>query len=534
MNYQDTTPKIIEVTGEEAKLIRAAEAVELAAERRAQAEAPEGMVAPMTFFETEYERSIESEKMKLVSKYQMAQNLSTPPILVPVADYAPIQRPSEVSYHPYVQRNLTDMDLANLLLGRVTLLRKGENVYLYNGTYYEWLPTDKFHTLILGMLRKELSINGSSKQIKNVAAAILAEPTIERTEVNGQCRGLCLENGVLDIAGLTLHEHDPHFYFTWRMPVQWYGAQPCPVFDQFLATVTGGDPVLMQRFWEAIGYILVPNDNRAKRFILMSGLGNTGKSVLGNLLRSFFASDCVSSVDIFKMGDRFSLATLARALINISMDLSDCAMSEQAVSMIKQITGGDLVQVEEKYKTPYSTRINCKLIFGTNHKLRTNSWDQAFLNRILLLPFQYPIPAAQQDRHLTEKLMAERSGILYKAIMAYRTLVSNGYIFTGDDRYGFAYAYQPAEETVSQTDTLEQFARECCVEAVDEFIPTDTLFQCYTSFCQNLHQGSIGNSQVFSAKFKGMIQKLIPAVELKKQRFNGVLCNGYKGISLRS
>lgn len=534
MNYQDTTPKIIEVTGEEAKLIRAAEAVELAAERRAQAEAPEGMLAPMTFFETEYERSIESEKMKLVSKYQMAQNLSTPPILVPVADYAPLQRPSIVPYHPYVQRLMTDMELADLLTQRVNICRMGEIVYRYTGSHYERLSDNQLRTLIREKLREELNVSGKAAQIDSVKKAIVAEPAIVQEELNGFCTGLCLQNGVLDVSSLQLYSHDPQFYFTWKMPVNWYGPQPCPVFDQFLATVTGGDPVLTQRFWETIGYILVPNDNRAKRFILMSGLGNTGKSVLGNLLRSFFTRDCVSSVDIFKMGDRFALGTLVHALINISMDLSDSAMNEQAVSIIKQITGGDLVQVEEKYITPYFSCIKCKLIYGTNHKLRTNSWDQAFLNRILLLPFQYPIPAAQQDRHLTEKLMAERSGILYKAIMAYRTLVSHGYIFTGDDIYCFANAHQPAEETVSQTDTLEQFARECCVEAVDEFIPTDTLFQCYTNFCQNLNQGSFGNSQVFSAKFKGMIQQLIPAVELKKQRFNGVLCNGYKGISLRS
>ena len=71
------------------------------------------------------------------------------------------------------------MELAQILLNRVTLRRQGEQIYQFNGRYYERLTTDKFHTLIYDTLREELSINGSSKQIRSVAAAIMAEPFIE-------------------------------------------------------------------------------------------------------------------------------------------------------------------------------------------------------------------------------------------------------------------------------------------------------------------------------------------------------------------
>lgn len=532
MTPLEMKPQIIEVTGEEAKLVQAAELVDLNAERRTLAETPAGKLAPITFLETEQERAIMSQYMKLCSQYQMAYGLPCPPILIAKPDYVPIQKEPTLTYQKYTQRFMTDMELADLLMQRVILCRKGKTVYLYNGTHYVRLSEDKLRTLIKEKLREELSVRGSSSQLKGVVEAITAEPTIEKDDIGNIRHGLCLQNGILDVSTFTLYEHSPQYNFTWKMPVNWLRAQPCPVFDGFLNTVTGGDPILTQRFWEAIGYVLVPYDNNAKRFILMIDYGDTGKSVLGELLRSFFEPSSVGSVDIFRMGDRFSLSTLVHKLVNISMDLSDSALNEQAISIIKQITGRDLVQVEEKYITPYAAEIKCKLVFGTNHQLRIGSQDRAFANRILYLPFNYPIPVNQQDRLLLDKLLNERSGILYKALFAYRTLVSNGYVFSGDDRYNLVHAYQPAEETVSQTDTLEQFTRECCMEDMGGFVPTDILYQSYLQFCQIHQRGGIDNKQIFSAKFNAIIRQMYPAAKLSKKRINGVPSNGYQGISL--
>ena len=525
-------PTIITVTGDEAKLVQAAEMVQMNAERRSRSEAPNGTILPMTFYETEMERNVMAAFHNLCDRYRIGYGLKYPPLLVPGPEYPVIQRHHKDPPREFIRRQLTDMELAKLLLSRVILRRKGEQIFRFNGIYYERMDRNDLDTLIFGSLREELSVNGSSKQIKSVAAAIMAEPEIEVSEHDVAAYGLCLQNGVLNVSTFELYPHCEKFFFTWKMSVNWCGPQPCPVFDAFLHTVTGGDPILMQRFWEAIAYILMPGDNRAKRFVIMIGLGDTGKSVLGELLSSFFDPDFVGSVDIFKLGDRFSLSTLVYKLINISMDLSDAALTEQAVSIIKQITGRDLVQVEEKYKTPYSTRINCKLVFGTNHALRMNSYDQAFANRILYLPFSYPIPIEQQDRNLLSKLLPERSGILHKALQAYRRLVANGYIFSGDSHYNLAYAHQPAEQIADQLTTLEEFVETQCEEEEEGFVSTETLHERYLLFCQTLQCEGIKNRQSFSAKFNAVIKRY-PAVVLIKKRVNGVPCNGYKGICLR-
>ena len=210
------------------------------------------------------------------------------------------------------------------------------------------------------------------------------------------------------------------------------------------------------------------------------------------------------------------------------MDLSDAALNMQAIGIIKQITGGDLVQVEEKYKPSYAAKIGCKLIFGTNHTLRAN--DVAFLRRVLYLPFNYPVPHHMQNPNLRQMLRSEKSGIFYRALNAYKSLVAKGYFFSGDNIYDFTKAYQAGEAADMSTD-LENFVATHCVEQADGFVTTKALFDSYQSYCQSINHDFIRNKQTFSAKFNNLVQS-ISGVTLGKRRVNGTACNGYSGLNL--
>lgn len=528
MNDFNSRRKIVPVYGEEAQLVKMAEQADLNARQRAQASTPAGKIDPMTFYETPAEQALIWQVAELEKKHQMAMGLALPPILVP-ADMPPGQPPADSPSIKYFHKAPTDMEMAQLFLERVTVRRVGQRIYQYNGRIYKLLTVDQFHTLIYDMLRQELSVSGSSKQIRSVADAIMAEPSIEVRQESVNEAGICLRNGVLSLSDFKLYSHSPRFFNTWMLDVDWLGEQPCPACDRFFEFAAGGDPVLIQRFWEAVAYAIFP-DNRAKRFIVMMGLGDTGKSVCGDMIASFFEEDAVGSVDIFRLGDRFSLSTLVNKRINISMDLSDAALNMQAIGIIKQITGGDLVQVEEKYKPPYAAKVGCKLIFGTNHTLRAN--DAAFMRRVLYLPFNYRVPPHMQNHNLRQTLRAERSGIFFKALKAYKGLVARGYFFSGDDIYDFTNVYQAGEAAADMATDLEAFVAVHCVEQADGFVSTNELYECYQNYCQGLNHDFIRNKQTFSTKFKALMEN-VPSVTNIKKRINGnPPCNGYVGLAL--
>ena len=210
------------------------------------------------------------------------------------------------------------------------------------------------------------------------------------------------------------------------------------------------------------------------------------------------------------------------------MDLPSSALGDQAVGVIKQITGNDLVQVEEKYKTPYATRVGCKLIFGTNHQLRTATLDAAFLRRICPIPFNYPVPKCQQDHYLLDKLKLEKAGIFFKTMEAYRELVSNNYTFAGDDVYDMVSTKQAGEQLIDHDACIEAFV-ECHIAAAPgAFVPTKEIHLLYMTE----NPDGLADCQKFSTKFKLLAAKRGLAITNKKKRVAGESINGYEGIAL--
>ena len=550
------TRKIIAVTPEESSLVRAGTVImddAVARKKKSEEEAGSG-IEPLLLFNSKAEANVVWEVDSLRRKYQKELGLSEPPILVAelpaepsaTTSAAPTQATAlqtSASQHtmtlPSVpvgkfhffersnEKGPTHIQLENLLIGRVPLRRVGDTIYKWHETYFKRKSDADVLTLIREQLDAELSILGSANQLASVQTLLYADPRIEAVPLEDTSTNLlCLRNGLLDLNTLQLLRATPDFFFTSRIEVDWLGAQVCPKFDSFLQQIFAGNPVYIKRAWQALGYALVP-DNRAKRFIVMQGVGNSGKSVLGNLISAFFDPSAVANVDIFKFRERFATAELVDKRVNISMDLPAGNLSDQAVGMLKKITGGDAVTVEEKYHSPRSAVINATLIFGTNHELRLWEFDEAFANRVLLIPFQYPVPEEQRDPKLLESLKAERSGILYRAILEYRELVENGYVFAGDDVISFQS--QCVERGVVPPDGVAEFVSACCVMDAEHFTSTEQLHLAYLDFCREHHLPSLNDRGAFSRQFSAAVGF---AAKREKQRVNGVPMNGYRGVML--
>ena len=122
MNNDYNDREILFVSGEEAQLIRQAEQVDIIAAARSQKAAPKGTINPLITYETEAERAVIGKRMELERKYQLEKGLQCRPILV--TQVPPSYQPPTVnSIVRYVRNAPSDMDLAQILLARVTLRR---------------------------------------------------------------------------------------------------------------------------------------------------------------------------------------------------------------------------------------------------------------------------------------------------------------------------------------------------------------------------------------------------------------------------
>lgn len=446
--------------------------------------------------------------------------------------------PTEI--YTYKRTAPTAMELARHYLTKRSLRVVGSCIYAWNGNYYHRVTNAELKRDLISVMREKLEVKGSSGQLNDIVECIISEPTIAHNAVTPPPYLLNVGNGVLNLKSPTnfeLFAPSPFNFFTSTIRTCWSGALPTPVFDSFLQSVAGNNPVLLERIWEVIGYLL-SEDSSAKRFVLLLGPSNSGKSVFGNTIAAFFEDEFISAVSASGLGAQFSLAALKHARLNLSMDLTDAALSPQAVSIIKSITGRDLVPVEEKYQPISRCRIGCKLLFSSNHVLKLMTSDKALEDRILLLPFSHPIPKERQNPNLEAMIFNELPGILHKAMEAYCRLVGNNYIFAGDDIFTadmMSEAVLGLDNSISAEEAVDSFLRERCVRTGNDcFTPVNRLFEEYCAFASlNSNITTFSNAQTFSRVLAHSLTKFGFPSNSQKKFLGGKTFNVYRGIHLK-
>jgi putative DNA primase/helicase len=112
------------------------------------------------------------------------------------------------------------------------------------------------------------------------------------------------------------------------------------------------------------------------------------------------------------------------------MDLPDCTLSPYIAGKTKSITANDVICSDVKHKESIFFNPTSRLLFGSDTLVRTELPVPAFYDRLLVIPFLYPVPKNKQDHILEEKLVTEASEICLKTMEYYKKLRSRGNVFT--------------------------------------------------------------------------------------------------------
>lgn len=397
-------------------------------------------------------------------------------------------------------------DIAMELMAVQPLRMVDNALYAYDGQVYRFVDMQTMNRLIMRQCRPYVHAVGDASIIEKIYKVIQAEPNICMPSVGGVPL-IALDDGVLDLATFTLHPFSPEPFVTVKLNGSYTRGESatCPVFDAFLSHVTGGDPILTERIWQAVGYSIVPDTN-GKCFILLQGVPDSGKSLLGDIIASLVDLDLVTSLDVATMGERFGASELVGKQLCLALDLPSGPMDSKATSTFKQLTGGDFVTADVKYQPRIRFRCTATFVFATNHALLTRDPDPAFLRRAVTIPFRHEVEKAYQDRTLKDRILTERDAILYRAIQAYGRLRQTNYQFTGNFTPNEAISCQDASNC-NLHDSLWNFCQQCCVLDKDAFVPTNELYEAFCAFTKATWPGGVRG---FSEEILGVLRVIFP------------------------
>lgn len=363
---------------------------------------------------------------------------------------------------------------------KVSIISYHGVLYFFNGRYYEYLDTDRLLMLYREYVDYDLNHESSLYGHKDLYQCYATDPEIQREEPKGEPIYAPLKNGIFVLGEEKLYPHSPDQLTFTCIKAKYDPQAKCPVFDRFLWQITHGNPQLLERFWMAIGYLFI-YPARGKFFILMGYARDSGKSVLGNFIQRLYPKESVSNLRLSEMKGTFALMPLLSSVINFELDMPNTKLNAEAISRLKQITGGDSIDVQRKYLSSVVLTRRIKFVFASNHPPCIEGEDDALLKRIVYLPFDTSIPDDQQDPDLEEKIWKERNAIVTKALRYAQKLVELNYRFPEIPQVDRAKC--STKDAYSRS--VKPFVQECC-ERCDPSVSTslEDLYNAYLGYCK--------------------------------------------------
>jgi P4 family phage/plasmid primase-like protien len=341
------------------------------------------------------------------------------------------------------------------------------------------------------------------------------EPTLSATPPLDE---LNVANGILNWRTVELRPHTPEFLSTIQLPVAWAPEAQCPRIDQFLREVLPGDAI--EFIFEVIGLALYAA-NPMRVAILLHGPGRNGKSVLLSVITGLLGEENVSSVPLQALSEnRFRPAELFGKLANICGDLDARAVKQTDV--LKQITGGDMIQAERKYGHPFQFKSFALPLFSANEPPMSADQSQAWFDRWIVIPMDRRIPDNEQDTGLPAKLTTkeELEGMLQRSVAGLRRLMERG-------RFELPPSVQRACAQYREgLDTIAAFlAEECSVEET-AWTSRPQLHAAYRRWCRETDRPPVSAQRFNDELPKRLGSRVAPRTRTGRRGWSGIRLAG--------
>ena len=192
----------------------------------------------------------------------------------------------------------------------------------------------------------------------------------------------------------------------------------CPRWDAFLEEIMAGNDALIGFLRRAAGYSLTA-DTSAQTLLFLYGAGANGKSVFLRTLQTLlgpYSSQADSELLLARRGEAHptGVADLHGARLVVAQETE--AGRKLAESLVKQLTGGDLMKARFMRRDFFTFQPVAKIWLASNHRPAVGGTDYAIWRRIATVPFEVTFPPERQDKELIHKLCAELPGILNWAL----------------------------------------------------------------------------------------------------------------------
>ncbi len=240
------------------------------------------------------------------------------------------------------------------------------------------------------------------------------------------------------------------------------------------------------------------------RIFCLVGVGLNGKGSFLNLIENFIGKDNLCSTELDTLlASRFEVTRLFKKLVCVMGETNFSELTK--TSMLKKLSGGDMIGFEYKNKNPFEEKNYAKIIIATNNLPTTTDKTIGFYRRWCLIDFPNQFDEKKdilKDIPIKEyENLATECFIILSTIIKKREFTNEGTIEERKEKYE------------AKSNFLEKFIELFIDEDFNEFITKADFNKKFNSWCkENRHREMSETSLGISMKRLG--------VESEKKFFN--------------
>jgi putative DNA primase/helicase len=295
-------------------------------------------------------------------------------------------------------------------------------------------------------------------------------------EINSNPYIINVRNGLYNVLDGTFSAHNPAYFSTVQLNVNYTPDALCPRFIQFLHEAL--DDTEIPLIQEMLGYFLIPVNKAQKSFVIVGEPGAGKSKLLLTLNEVLLGQANVSNIAWQALNERFKTAELFGKLANIFADLPTKNIEDNGV--FKALVGEDYLTAERKNKDPFTFQPYTRLLFSCNSIPRNyGDKSEGFYRRLIIIRFSKPIPEKQRDAELLDKFKAEADGIFIFAVEGLRRLIANKYKFSETEK-----TRAELQRYRVDSNSVLSFIEDNCTVSPDFEIERSELFERYKDYCK--------------------------------------------------
>lgn len=373
--------------------------------------------------------------------------------------------------------DVVDARISNYIIEKNSLMIiSGIPFYYAGGVYREDENGIMIKTLIRNCMVEELQ---TAPRIERVYRLLISDFQIQQEpdEINLYPKHwINFKNGMLDVKTGEMHEHKPEYKAICQIPhnyVPGLNLEDTTFYEFLQSRIPDRDNQKM--LFEFLGMCLF-SEIFFQKFMILTGKGNCGKSVILNELLRITGTENVSAIPLQKISDRFTTAKLLYKSVNCCGDLENAPLRD--TSVIKQLTGEDLVQAEYKGGAIFFFKNRAKFIFSCNELPQIlDDRSNGFFRRLLIIRFSEEgifVPELETKLSDEKEIESVISGLVEGAKQA----LNRGQIYESGANMG------EITRMKIESDTSEAFIEECCNREPKARVKRPDLLAAYEDFCK--------------------------------------------------